>query len=126
MLVDKVTGGEGRIVQSLRRAHEERDVELALSLYAEHAELRVFDHASLPDSPKVFRGKAQVAEYLKNLYGQRLTQRVGAALQDVVSGEGRISFNVASESTDGRKRLAAQSYEVHEGKIVYQVTVEAS
>jgi hypothetical protein len=55
-----------------------------------------------------------------------MTHHVGAVLQDVVSGEGRLAFNVASESTDGRKRLSAHSYEVHKGEIFYQTNVEAS
>ena len=122
-----VTAAEDNIVQALRRAHEERDVELALSLYSEHAEVRVVNCANSPGSPKVFRGTAQIAEYLKHLYSQQMPHHVGAALQNVVSGEGRISFNVASESKDGtHKRLSAHSYEVHEGKIVYQTNIEAS
>lgn len=103
----------------MRRAHEERDVQLALSLYSEHAELRVFDHANPPNSPKVLRGKARIVGYLARLYREGMAHHVGAALQDVVWGEGRISSNVASESKDGiQKRLAAHSYEVHEGEIV--------
>jgi len=123
-LVDKAA--EEKIVRSLRRAHEERDVEPALSLYAEHAEVRVFDHTNQPDCVRVFKGKAQIAEYLGHLYGQEMTQRVGAALHDVVSGEARISFNDTSVSEDGRRRLSAQSYEVYAGETVYQTNVEAS
>ena len=125
MMDDKAT--EVNIVQALRRAHEERDAALALSFYSEHAEIRVFDHANPPDSPRVFRGKAQIAHYLAHLYGQGMTRHVGAALQDVVLGEGRISFNVASWSKDGtKKRLSAHSYEVDEGEIIYQTNIEAS
>jgi ketosteroid isomerase-like protein len=122
-----ITAAEGNIVQALRQAHEERDVELALSLYSEHAEVRVFDHANPPDSPKMFRGTAQIAEYLARLYDEQMSHHVGSALQDVVSGEGRVSFNVTSESKDRtNKRVAAHSYEVHKEKIVYQTNVEAS
>ena len=124
MLANKTT--VENIVQTLRRAHEERDVELALSLYSEHAEVRIVDHAHPPGSPKVFRGKAQIAEYLHHLYGQEISHHVGAALQDVVVGEGRVSFNVTREDAQGSKLLAAQSYEVRKGKIVFQTNVEAS
>jgi hypothetical protein len=64
MAVRDVSAAEEDVVQTLRRAHEEGDVDLALSLYFEHAEVRVFDHANPPNSPKVFRGKARIAEYL--------------------------------------------------------------
>jgi len=117
---------EREIVQALRRAYEENAVDLALSLYAEHAQIHIVDHANPPDSPKVLRGTAQIARYLEHLHGQQVTHHVGAALHDMVSGEGRIAFNVASWSTDGRKRLTAQTYEVHKGEIVYQTNVEAS
>ena len=96
-------------MRSLRRAHEERDVELALSLYAEHAEVCVFDHTNPPDCARVFKGKAQIAEYLGHLYGQEMTHRVGAALHDVGSGEARISFDETSVSEEVRRRLSARS-----------------
>jgi hypothetical protein len=123
-LVNKAV--EGNIVQALRQAHEERDVELALSLYAEHAEVRVFDHTNPPKSPKVFRSKAQIAEYLAHLYGQGISHHVGAALQDVIVGEGRITFNVTRVDAQGSTLLAAESYEVHKDKIVFQANVEVS
>jgi hypothetical protein len=126
MVIEYAVDNVENIVQTLRRAHEERDTDLALSLYSEHAEIRVVDHASPPDSPRVFRGKAHIAEYLRQLYAQQTTHRVGAALQDVVVGEGRISFNVTREDSQGSKLLAAQSYEVHRGDIVFQTNVEAS
>jgi hypothetical protein len=126
MAVRDVSAAEENLVQTLRRAHEEDDVELALSLYFEHAEVRVFDHANPPDAPEVSRGPERIAEYLRRLYGKQMTQRVGAALQDVVMGEGRISFSVKREYADGTKCLAAESYEVHEGKIIYQTNIEAS
>jgi len=110
----------------LRRAYEERDVELALGLYSAHAEIRIVGHASPPDSPRVVRGTSQLAEYLRQLYGQEMSHHVGAALQDVIEGEGRISFNVTRENGQGSKLLAAQSYEVHRGEIVYQTNVEVS
>jgi len=120
-----VTAAEENIVQTLRRANEEGDVDLVLSLYAALAEIRIVDHANPPGSPNVFRGTAQIAEYLRHLYRQGMTHHVGATLQDVVSGEGRISFNMASKTKDGTKRLSAHSYEVHKGAIVYQTNVEA-
>src|SRR5215203_736842 len=106
------------IVRTLRRAHEEGDADLALSLYAEHA--------SPPRSPRVFSGRERITEYLHHLYGQDTSHHVGAALQDVVMGEGRLSFNVTRVDARGNKLLAAQSYEVRKGKVVFQTNVEVS
>jgi|SRR5215208_3521733 len=110
----------------LRRAHEERDVDLALGLYDEQARLRLVGHSAPPDAPEVLRGKEQIAEYLKNTYLGELSSRVGYSLNDVVEGEGRIVFNVAYVDADGiNKVLAAENYVVSQGKIVDQLNIEA-
>jgi hypothetical protein len=109
----------------LRRAHEERDVGLALNLYDEHARVRLVGHGAPPDAPEVFRGKEQIAEYLKNTYLGEWSPRVGYSLNDVVEGDGRIVLNVAYEDANGIKVLAAESYVVSRGKIVEQLNIEA-
>ena len=110
---------------ALRRAHEERDVDLALGLYDEHARVRLVGHSTPPDAPKVFRGKEQIAEYLKNTYLGEWSPRVGYSLNDVVEGDGHIVFNVAYVDANGIKVLAAESYVVSQGKIVDQLNIEA-
>jgi len=109
----------------LRRAHEERDVDLALGLYDEHARVRLVGHSTPPDAPKVFRGKDQIAKYLWTTYLGKLSCRVGYSLSDVVAGDGRIVFNVAYVDANGIKVLAAESYVVSQGKIVDQLNIEA-
>ena len=52
----------------LRRAHEQRDVDLALGLYDEHARVRLVGHGAPPDAPEVFEGKERIAEYLRKAY----------------------------------------------------------
>jgi ketosteroid isomerase-like protein len=81
-----VKSAEENIVQTLRHALEERDVDMALSLYAEHAEVRIVDHDSPPNSPTVFRGREHIAEYLRRLHNEETAHHVGAALQDLVMG----------------------------------------
>jgi hypothetical protein len=112
--------------RALRRAHEERDVDLALGLYDEHARVRLVGHGSPPDAPEVFRGKDDIAEYLRNTYTGEWSSRVGYSLDDVIAGDGRIAFNVAYiDANGGIKILAAESYVVVHGKIVDQLTIEA-
>ena len=109
---------------ALRRAHEDRDVDLALGLYDEQARLRLVGHGAPPDSPKVFRGREQIAEYLRDTYLGELSSRVGYSLNDVVEGEGHIVFNVSYVDANGIKVLAAESYVVSQGKIVDQLNIE--
>jgi hypothetical protein len=122
--MDMGTGGRD-YTRALRRAHEERDVDLALGLYDEHARVRLVGHNAPPDAPKVLKGKVEIAEYLRNTYVGEWSSRVGASLNDVVEGDGRIVFNVAYIDANGIKVLAAESYVVVQGKIVDQLTIEA-
>jgi hypothetical protein len=117
--------GQRDYTHVLRRAHEERDVGLALNLYDEHARVRLVGHGAPPDAPKVFRGKEQIAEYLKNTYLGEWSPRVAYSLNDLVEGDGRIVLNVAYEDANGIKGLAAESYVVSRGKIVEQLNIEA-
>jgi len=78
-----------------------------------------------PDAPKVFKGKEQIAEYLRDTYLGEFSPRVGYSLNDVIEGDGRIVLNVAYHDANGIKLLAAESYVVTQGKIVDQLNIEA-
>src|SRR4028119_1474247 len=109
----------------LRRAHEQRDVDLALGLYDAHARVRLVGHGAPPDAPEVFEGKERIAEYLTKTYLGEWSPRVGYSLNDVVEGDGRIVLNVAYVDANGPQVLAAESYVVSRGKIVEQLNIEA-
>ena len=108
----------------LRRAHEQRDVDLALGLYDEHAKVRLVGHGAPPDAPEVFEGKERIAEYLRKTYLGGWTPRVGYSLSDVFEGDGRIALNVAYVGANGTKVLASENYVVSKGKIVDQLNIE--
>ena len=117
--------GQRDYTHLLRRAHEERDIDMVLGLYDEQARVRLVGHSAPPDAPKVFKGREQIAEYLKNTYLGEWSPRVGYSLSDVFEGDGRIVLNVAYVDADGIKVLAAESYMVSHGKIVDQLNIEA-
>jgi hypothetical protein len=117
--------GQRDYTHLLRRAHEERDVDMVLGLYDEQARVRLVGHSAPPDAPKVFKGREQIAEYLMNTYLGEWSPRVGYSLSDVFEGDGRIVLNVAYVDADGIKVLAAESYMVSHGKIVDQLNIEA-
>jgi len=133
---DHRTRGSGRLVdietgqwdhtRILRRAHQRRDVDLALGLYDEHARVRLVGRGAPPDAPEVFEGKERIAEYLRETYLGEWTPRVGYSLSDVVAGDGRIVLTVAYVDADGaRVLLASETYVVSGGKIVDQLNIEA-
>ena len=118
--------GQRDYTHVLRRAHEERDVDLALGLYDEQARVRLVGYSAPPDAPKVYRGKERIAEYLRDTFLGEWSPRVGYSLSDVIEGDGRIVLNVAYVDANGVKVLAAETYVVSRGKIVDQLNIEAS
>jgi ketosteroid isomerase-like protein len=105
----------------LRRAGEQRDPDAMLELYADDAEVRIVDRNTPPSSPHVLRGKDEIAEYLRDVFGRDMTHTI----ENEVVGEDRVAFNVACEYPDGTRVLAAQNLEVRDGKIVREVEVVA-
>jgi hypothetical protein len=106
--------------EALRRAIEERDLDPMLDLYADDAELRIINRNTTPSSPQVLRGREEISEYLRDVFSREMTHRV----ENEVVGENRVAFNEACEYPDGIKVLAAETFELREGKIVRQVNVE--
>jgi ketosteroid isomerase-like protein len=105
----------------LRRAEEQRDLDAMLDLYADDAEARIVDRNTPPSSPHVLRGKGEIAEYLRDVFGREMSH----SIENEVVGEDRVAFNVACEYPDGTRVLAAQNLDVRDGKIVRQVDVVA-
>jgi len=118
--------GQSYCTRTLRRAHERRDVELALGLYDERARVRRVGRGAPPDAPDVFEGKERIAQYLRDTYLGGWTPRVGYSLSDVVAGDGRVVLSVAYFDAGGaRVLLASEAYVVSGGKIVDQLNIEA-
>jgi ketosteroid isomerase-like protein len=118
-MTEQKTAG-GLDFETLRRAREQRDADLLLSLYADDTEVRVVDRSTPPGSPRVLRGE-EAAEYWRDVCGRDMTHRVE---NEVISAE-RVAFNEACEYPDGTRVLCAATLEVSDGKIIRQVNVEA-
>jgi hypothetical protein len=107
--------------EAMRRAVEQLDADLLLSLYADDAQMKIVNKSATPSSPREIRGREEIAEYLRDVCGRAMTHRV----EREVLGEERIAFNEECEYPDGTRVLAATTLEVRDGKIVGQVNVEA-
>ena len=107
--------------EAMRRAVEQLDADLLLSLYADDAEMKIVNKSATPSSPREIRGKEEIAEYLRDVCGRAMTHRI----EREVLGEERIAFNEECEYPDGTRVMAATTLEVRDGKIVGQVNVEA-
>ena len=107
--------------EAMRRAVEQLDADLLLSLYADDAELRIINKNAPPSSPRELRGREEIAEYLRDVCGRAMTHRIEREVLD----EDRIAFNEECEYPDGTRVTAATTLEVRDGRIVGQVNVEA-
>jgi ketosteroid isomerase-like protein len=107
--------------EDLRRAQEQRDLDAMLDFYADDAEVRIINRNTPPSSPFVLRGKEELAEYLRDVFGREMSHRI----ENEIVGEDRLAFNVACEYPDGTRVLASENMEVRDGKIARQVEVVA-
>ena len=107
--------------EAMRRAIEGLDADALVALYADDAEMRTVNRYTTPSSPKVLRGKQEIAEHLRDVCGRAMTHHIE---NEVVGGD-RVAFNEACEYEDGTKVLAAITLDVRDGKISRQTNVEA-
>jgi ketosteroid isomerase-like protein len=107
--------------EALRHAIERSDAKALANLYAEDAEVRIVNRNSPPSSPFVLRSREVIAKYLRAVCGNGTAHRI----ENEVLGKDRVAFNAACEYPDGTRVLAATTLEVRDGKIVWEVSVEA-
>jgi hypothetical protein len=107
--------------EALRHAIERCDLDLMLGLYAEDAELSIVNAGAPQGSPFELRGRAEIAKYLRAVFGQKMPHRV----EREVVGKDRVTFREACEYPDGSRVRVATTMELREGNIIRQVDVVA-
>jgi hypothetical protein len=105
--------------EALRRAIERCDFDLMLGFYAEDAKLSIVNAGASQASPFELSGKAEIAKYLRAVFGQGASHRV----EREVVGKNRVMFREVSEYPDGSRVRVKTTLEVPDGKIVRQVDV---
>lgn len=119
--MNEQSAASGLDFEALRRAVEGRDPEALVNFYDGDAEVLSVNKNSTPSSPRVLRGKEEIAGHLRDVCGRAMSHRIE---NEVVSG-GRVAFNEVCEYPDGVRVLSAQTLELRDGKIVRQTNVEA-
>jgi hypothetical protein len=115
-MATQATGGVD--VEGLRRAYEQRDIDLMLGFYADDAELRIVNRPHPPTNPYELRGKEQIAEFQGRIFARDMKHR----LEREVVGENRV----ACEYPSGERLLDATVLELDDsGKIVRHLEVQA-
>jgi hypothetical protein len=107
-------------METLRRALEQRDTDLFVSLLADNAELQVIDKLHPPKSPLELRGKQAIAEYLTDINNRDMTHRV----TNEVVGKDRLSYNEICQYASGERVFAASVVDLQNGRIIREVIVD--
>jgi hypothetical protein len=107
--------------EALRHAIERCDLDLMLGFYTADAELSIVNVDTPQGSPFELSGKAEIAKYLRAVFGQGTSHRVEREVLD----KNRVTFREACEYPDGSLVGVATTLELRDGKIVRQVDVVA-
>lgn len=118
MTIQKST--RGLDLEALRRAHEEGDIGLLLSLYADDAEVRIVNRDNPPSSPFELHGKEEIGNYLREVPPE-ITHR----LDQVVTNDEHAAVTVVCQYPDGKRVFCAAMLDLRDGKIAREVAVEA-
>ena len=106
---------------ALKRAIEGRDAAAQVAMYAPDAEVRLVDRVATPGSPRVLRGRDEIATWLEDVCGRDMTHRV----EREVVGADRAAFAEACLYPDGTNVLCVTVLELRDGLIAGQVAVQA-
>ena len=112
---------DGLDFEAFRESLERCDLDLMLGFYAEDAKLSIVNAGASQGSPFELSGKAEIAKYLRAVFGQGASHRV----EREVIGKNSVTFQEASEYPDGSRVRVETTLEVPDGKIVRQVDVVA-
>jgi hypothetical protein len=106
---------------ALKQALEERDSDLQLDLYDEHAEVRLVDRVNTPRAPHLLRGRYEIRQWLEDICARDMTHDV----QTPVVADDAVAFTEACRYPDGTNVLGANVLELARGRIVRQLVVQA-
>ncbi|HTK06524.1 MAG TPA: hypothetical protein VL485_05120 [Ktedonobacteraceae bacterium] len=116
-----MTARETVNIDTLRRAHEQRNANLLISFYADDALMQIVDRNHPPSAPRELCGKETIATFLHDVCDHDMTHK----MMGEVVGKDRLSFQIACQYASGERVLAASTCDLKDGKIVREVTVQA-
>ncbi len=102
-------------------AAEVRDASTQLSMYGPRAIVTIADKLSQPGSPRVLRTRAEISEWLNDVYARDMTHTVRHCVQD----ETGAAYTQACRYPDGTNVLCATVLEIDGGVITSQTVVQA-
>jgi hypothetical protein len=109
------------VCATLKRAIEQRDAELAASVYSEDVEFLLVNRNYPPGNPLVRRGRAAVLELYRDICSREMTHNVSAT----VVGKDTFAMRESCLYPDGCRVMGQLIAELRDGKIVRQTNVDA-
>jgi len=107
--------------EKLRIALEKSDPVSLLELYADDATMKIVERNRPPSSPMIVAGKKNIEGFWRDVCGREMTHKV---TQEVL-GPNRVSFIEECLYPDGCRVLSAMTLNLHDGRILEHVTVQA-
>ena len=107
-------------LERFTRAAEERDAATQLSMYAPDAVVTIADKVTQPGSPRVLRGREQIADWLADVCGRDMTHAVEHTVRDAQGA----AFTEACRYPDGSNVLCATVLELGPNAIERQTVIQ--
>jgi hypothetical protein len=104
----------------LSRAIEARDASTQIELYAPQATVTISDPTAQPSSPRVLRGRDEIAAWVQDTCSREMTHAVKHAVQD----DHGAAYVVACSYPDGTKVLCATALALEHGLVTDQTVVQ--
>lgn len=110
-----------RIADDLRIGIERCDVHLITSCFTEDAELQIVDHSHPPSTPLKLRGKDAIHSYYQDICSRGMKHHIDRQ----ILADSEVVLTEACTYPDGHRVLAAEMFELSDGKIFRGTTVQA-
>jgi hypothetical protein len=109
-----------RVCEILKRGLEERDAELAASVYADDVEFLIVNRNYPPSNPLLRKGRAAVLAMYQDICSREMMHKVTS----VVVGPVGFAIRESCQYPDGGRVLGHVIAEMRDGKIVRQFNVD--
>jgi len=108
------------VCETLSRAIEHRDAELAASMYAEDCEMLIVNRNYPPSKPLVRKSRQQVLDLYRDVCSREMTHKIAGA----VIGDNGFALRESCLYPDGCRVISQVIVELRDGKIARQFTVD--
>jgi hypothetical protein len=102
------------------RAVEARDASTQVEVYAPDATVTIADPSARPSSPRILRGRDEIAAWIQDTCSRDMTHSVTHGVQD----DHGAAYVVACAYQDGTRVLCSTAVDLEEGLITKQTVVQ--